>query len=84
MKYSLVYTKRAIKDFEGLDPRVKNRIREALLRCAEDPLSYAVKLKDSRFGTYRFRIGDYRIIFDIEKDDIVILRVGHRRNIYRG
>ncbi len=55
-----------------------------MLRYAEDPLSYAVKLKDSRLGTYRFRIGDYRVIFDIEDDEIVILRVGHRRDIYRG
>lgn len=58
MKYSLVYTKRAIKDLERLDPRVKNRIGETLLRYGGDPLSYAVKLKDPRIGTYRFRIGD--------------------------
>lgn len=84
MKYSLVYTNRSIRDIERLDPKVKNRIGGTLLRYAEDPLSYAVKLKDSRLGTYRFRIGDYRVIFDIEDDEIVILRVGHRRDIYRG
>lgn len=39
---------------------------------------------DPRLGTYRFRIGDYRIIFDIEGEEIVILRIGHRREIYRG
>jgi mRNA interferase RelE/StbE len=84
MKYSLVYTNRAIRDIERLDPKVKNRIGGTLLRYVEDPLSYAVKLKDSKLGTYRFRIGDYRVIFDIEDDEIVILRVGHRRDIYRG
>jgi mRNA interferase RelE/StbE len=84
MKYILVYTNRAIRDIEKLDPKVKNRIGETLLRYGEDPLRYAVRLKDPRIGTYRFRIGQYRIIFDIEGDEIVILRVGHRRNIYRG
>ena len=84
MKYSLVYTNRAIRDIERLAPKVKNRIGETLLRYREEPLSYAVKLKDSRLGTYRFRIGDYRVIFDTEGNEIVILRVGHRRDIYRG
>ncbi len=38
---------------------------------------------NSSLGSYRFRIGDFRVIFDIEKDEIVVLRVGHRREIYR-
>jgi mRNA interferase RelE/StbE len=84
MKYILVYTNRAIRDIEKPDPKVKNRIGETLLRYAEGPLAYAVRLKDSRLGTYRFRIGDNRVIFDIEDDDIVILRVGLRKDIYRG
>ncbi|MDZ4853875.1 MAG: type II toxin-antitoxin system RelE/ParE family toxin [Nitrospirota bacterium] len=37
----------------------------------------------SELGSYRFRIGDYRVVFDIEGDEIVVLRVGHRRDIYR-
>ena len=73
MKYILVYTNRAIKDIEKLDPKVKNRIGETLLRYREDPLSYAVRLREPKIGTYRFRIGDYRVIFDIEGDEIVIL-----------
>ncbi len=36
-----------------------------------------------KIGTYRFRIGDYRVIFDIYGEDIVILRIGHRRSIYK-
>lgn len=84
MKRKLVYTKRAVKDIEHFEETIKNRIGKTLLRYAEDPLKYAEKLIDPRLGTYRFRIGDYRVIFDMEKNDIVILRVGHRRDIYRG
>jgi mRNA interferase RelE/StbE len=43
----------------------------------------ARKLISHRIGAYRFRIGDYRIIFDIDGENIVILRIGHRRDIYK-
>ena len=83
MKYRLVYTNRAIKDIQRLEPAVKKRIGKTLLRYEEDPLKYAVRLTESELGTYRFRIGDYRAIFDLEGNEIVVLRVGHRRDIYK-
>ncbi|MFQ6032827.1 MAG: type II toxin-antitoxin system RelE/ParE family toxin [Candidatus Zixiibacteriota bacterium] len=60
MKYRLVYTHRAIKDIERLDPNIKRRIGRTLLRYKEDLLKYAERLTGSRLGTYRFRIGDYQ------------------------
>ena len=83
MSYDLVYTQRAIRDIEKLDPKIKKRIGKVLLRYKEEPLRYAGKLTDSKLGTYRFRIGDYRIIFDIEDNEIVVLRIGHRKEIYK-
>ena len=49
----------------------------------EDPFKYAEKLTDSTLGTYRFRVGDYRIIFDVDDTNIVVLRVGRRKEIYK-
>ena len=83
MKYRLVYTVGAVKDIEKLDPTTRDRIGRTLLRYKDDPLKYARKLTDPKLGDYRFRIGDYRVIFDIEGDEIVVLRVGHRKEIYR-
>ena len=83
MRYKLVYTFRAIEDIEKLEPGIKRRIGKTLLRYREDPFRYARKLIDPQLGSYRFRIGDYRVVFDIEGDEIVVLRVGHRRDIYR-
>jgi mRNA interferase RelE/StbE len=83
MSYDLVYTQRAFRDIEKLDPKIKKRLGKVLLRYKEEPLRYAEKLSDSKLGTYRFRIGDYRIIFDIEDNEIVVLRVGHRKEIYK-
>jgi len=81
--HRLVYTRRAERDIKKLEPNTKERIGKTLLRYAEDPLKFAEKLSDPILGEYRFRIGDYRIIFDIEADEIVVLRVGHRREVYQ-
>ena len=83
LKYKLVYTHRAYDDIRRLEKNVKQRIGKALERYVKEPLKYASKLTDPALGTYRFRIGDYRVIFDIEGEEIVVLRIGHRKDIYR-
>ena len=83
MRYKIVYTSRAVKDLSKLDPVAKERIGVTLERYAGAPLNYARKMIDPTLGTYRFKIGDYRVIFDIEGGELVILRLGHRREIYR-
>jgi len=83
MAYKLVYTRRAARDISKLQKDVKERIRKSLEKYAGNPFSYARKMVDPSLGAYRFRVGDYRIIFDIEDNELVILRVGHRDEIYR-
>jgi len=83
MGYEVVFTKRATRDISKLEPEIKENIGEALKRYGKDALNYARKMVDPSLGTYRFRIGDYRVIFDIEGDEIIVLRVGHRKEIYR-
>lgn len=83
MKYRLVYTHRAIKEIDTLDTSVKQRIGKTLQRYEQNPLAHAEPLKQSELGSYRFRIGDYRVVFDLEGPEIVVLRVGHRRDIYK-
>jgi mRNA interferase RelE/StbE len=83
LRYQLLYTKRAAKDIRKLDPEEKQRIGKALLRYAEDPLKFAERLTDPKLGTYRFRVGDFRVVFDLHENEIVVLRVGHRGEIYR-
>jgi len=83
LSYRLVYTHKAVTDIDGLDAGVKKRIGTTLLRFKDNPLQYAERLTDPELGGYRFRIGDYRVIFDIEGNDIVVLRAGHRKEIYK-
>lgn len=76
---------KAAKDIDKLSPKVRERILRKLkfYSLQENSLKYAEKIKDSTFGEYKFRIGDYRAIFDIEDNKVVILKIGHRRDIYK-
>jgi len=81
--YRLVYTKRSVEDIQKLDTLARRRIGDRLRSLENDPLGKSRKLLNPRIGTYRYRIGDYRAVFDISGRDVVVLRVGHRREIYR-
>jgi mRNA interferase RelE/StbE len=83
MPHDLVYTRRACRDIEKLDVAVKKRLRLALERLSQAPYVHLERLRNPALGTFRMRNGDYRVIFDIEGNDVVILRLGHRREIYR-
>ncbi|MBI4268289.1 type II toxin-antitoxin system RelE/ParE family toxin [Candidatus Uhrbacteria bacterium] len=75
----------ALKQFKKLPREVQKRIFEKMeFFCTQDdPLDFAETVKDSRLGSYRFHVGDYRVIIDLEKPGIAILAVDHRKDIYR-
>jgi mRNA interferase RelE/StbE len=83
VKYEIIFTERAIKDLKKLSADIKNRIAAKLTEYSEKPFQYAKKLISPKIGSYRFRVGDYRIIFDIDDNKIVVLRIGHRKDIYK-
>jgi len=83
MAWALVYSAAAKKDVEDLDPVIRKRIGKKILTLQNDPLSHAKKLVDFKPPLYRFRAGDYRVIFELGKGKIFILRIGHRSTIYR-
>lgn len=83
MSYKLLYTKTAFEDIKKLDSIVKKRIKKKLEEYSRNPLIHAKRLINSSIGSYRWRIGNYRIVFDIDKTKLIILRVGHRSEIYK-
>lgn len=76
-------THKAKKALRKFNPDIQERIISKLKEYSSDPFSYARKLRDSSIGQYRFRIGDYRVAFDVHGVEIVILRIGDRKDIYR-
>lgn len=83
MSFKLIFTQNAVRDIKKLDRVAQKRLAEKFKVFQERPLFYAKKLTSSLLGQYRWRIGNYRIIFDIKGKDLIILRVGHRKEIYK-
>ena len=89
MRYTLQLTKIAKKELICLEKSIQKRIVQKLrfYIIQDNPLQYAKKLKNNDIGTYRFRIGRYRVIFDVnDKSKIIILlilRIKHRKEIYK-
>lgn len=87
MSYSVQYSKQAIKELKKLDRFTRQMIYSWIdknLSDCEDPRQHGKALTANRKGQWRYRIGDYRLICDIQDDKLVILAltVGHRREIY--
>lgn len=81
----ILFVEKAKKDWQSLDLSIQKQLLKKLdfYFKSKYPLQFAERLKNSVLGNFRFRIGDYRIIFDVENDIFIILRVGHRKDIYR-
>lgn len=78
-----VFTARAMDDLRALDRQVQRRLlrKIAFYFAKPQPLKFSEPL--TRVGAHRLRIGDYRVIFDLERGRAVIHRIGHRKDIYR-
>lgn len=87
MKYEVEYTPRAVKQLKKLDKCTRALIYgwiEKNLEGCEDPRQHGKGLTANRSGQWRYRIGDYRLIAEIEDEKIIILilNVGQRRDVY--
>lgn len=86
--YKVFTTNRFEKEFKKLDcytqKIIKGWITKNLQNC-ENPRIHGKGLTANRSGQWRYRIGDYRLICDIQDDELVILAlsVGHRREVYK-
>jgi mRNA interferase RelE/StbE len=83
MTYEIIFTDKAAKQLKKLGKDDQERIIRSLERIRIRPEVFVTKLIDD--PGYRLRVGDYRVILDIEKENLIILvlMVGHRKNIYK-
>jgi len=81
MAYTIKWDKPVRIYLKKIDSHISRRIIKKTRQLEKDPFSNDVKSLKGQKG-FRLRVGDYRVIFRIEKDEIHVVKVGHRRNIY--
>lgn len=75
--------KSAIKDLKGIDLSHKVKIHQKILDLKEFPNIPNIKKLTNFEPAYRLRVGDYRVLFDVQKNNILIGRVLHRKDSYK-
>jgi mRNA interferase RelE/StbE len=88
LAWQIEITRTAEKQIKKLDPTSQQSIVRFLrdrLKPAADPRQWGKPLHGDKRGLWRYRVADYRLICDIqdEKITILVLRVGHRKDVYR-
>jgi mRNA interferase RelE/StbE len=85
LAYNVKWQEKAIEDLRKLDKQTAKGIIEMVkIYLSQDPISLAKPVKGMFKGLFRYRYGDYRIIYALERKEknILISRVGHKKNIY--
>ncbi|MHA3685003.1 type II toxin-antitoxin system RelE family toxin [Leucobacter sp. HY1908] len=85
MTYSISVSKEAAKAFRRLHPQDAARLKVAISALAENPRPPGSVQLVGGAGEMRIRVGDYRVVYEVIEDELVVLvlRLGHRREIYR-
>ena len=83
MMFTVLFSLTAKKQLLKLEKNIQKRILTALERIRFRPDKYVKKLVGD--PGYRLRVGDYRVIMDLERDKLLILviKVGHRKSVYK-
>lgn len=83
MKYQVIWAESAARELGKLEPSVARQIYSKVGELADNPYRNVRKLRGDK--GFRLRVGDYRVIFDVdgERLRVLVLKVGHRSRIYR-
>ena len=85
MRYQVEIVKHAQRQIRNLSPQIHKRVLTRIRALADDPRPHGVIRMAGEDDLYRIRVGEYRVIYSIEDDILLVLvvSVGHRREIYR-
>ena len=85
MAYNIVVTNPARKQLLKLPVAVADRIQQVIDELADTPRPHGIEAIKGMADTYRIRVADYRIVYTVHDDMVLILiiRVAHRKDIYR-
>ncbi len=82
MTYDIIFSDKALRQLKKMEKNVQKRIIAVLERIRVRPEVYVTKLVGDQ--GYKIRVGDYRVIMDVDnkKLHILVLKVAHRKNVY--
>ena len=85
MTYRLILKPSVEKALAALPPQILKRVDAALRALADTPHPPGAKVLHDKKGILRIRVGDYRVLYRVETNRLVVLvvGVGHRREVYR-
>jgi len=83
--YEVVFTKKAAKQVRALQPAHKRKLEEIILQLAENPFSYPYKKIRGEEHTYRIRVGQFRILYEVDDENfrVTIFKIERRGRAYR-
>ena len=81
MIFKISWTERALQGLNKFEKEISYRIIKKVDTLLTNPFSKDIK-RLKGMDIFRLRVGDYRVLFEIEGNSITILKIGHRRNIY--
>ncbi len=84
-RYSIQFVESAARSLKKIPANVQVRISAKIEVLADNPYPLGARKMRGDEHAYRIRIGDYRVVYDVLEDVIVVLvlRIGHRREVYR-
>ena len=86
MTYRIDFTPAARRQFRKLAPEIRKRLATVIDGLAAVPRPKGAIRSSGLQHAYRLRDGDYRIVYELHDDRLLVLviRIGHRREVYRG
>ena len=81
MNYQISYEKRALMELRKFDKLLSKRIIKKIKGLEQDPFSKDIKRLRNQ-SSFRLRVGDYRVLFEMLDKEIKILKIGHRKKVY--
>jgi mRNA interferase RelE/StbE len=85
--YTVQLVKTAVREYDKLPAKIKRRIDEAFEELEQNPRPPGCKKLTEAQGVYRIRVGDYRVLYEIDDDqrvlEVLVVKISNRADVYR-
>lgn len=84
MAFQILYSPDCVASLKKLDPSTLKRIKHSLEdRLSNSPFEFGKPLRHSAYGFWSLRVGDWRVIYKVIEQQVLVIKIGHRREVYK-